>query len=565
MPRPAPSPTLRLASPATAHENATLLALALLACLLVLARVLVGLSWPVPLSVDEAQYWVWAREIQGGYYSKPPFIAMVLSLPMAACGNEVLEGCVRALQPLGFAGAALFLGLTAHHLLDSPRAAVWTALLLLAMPLAVFYSQIASTDAWLAFWWALAMLAFVRAAMPRAHPDLAGRLPLGGVGWWVLLGFAVGMGMLTKYSMAAFVLPAAILLMARRQWWRAQAMVAVVVALVLVMPNLLWNAQWGFPTFAHHADITVAQRTSPSAGRLLEFLGLQVVLFGPAIVALGLAVGRLVQAIRGPGPSRDWGSSAVGVGLWFGLPILGMACLQAFLGKANANWAAPAGLGLVIATVGWVLGPQAGHAVHRAWLLRFALGLGLAATVVFLALPWLISPLGLDADRRTNPLVPLLGYKEAATTLRAAAPTPHLASANRGLLAAIDAYWPEANPKAWWPSAQGTPPHHWALQHRLNLQDPTDTSLYSRRWLVVESVRQPEAGPQASLRERLQAEASQAGLNVQTQPLAETDPALAQQLAKIQLAGRPGHAIEGVWVWAVKMPSNNSPSPAPSP
>jgi hypothetical protein len=42
--------------------------------LLVIARVILAWIWPVPLSVDEAQYVAWSRELQFGYYSKPPLM-----------------------------------------------------------------------------------------------------------------------------------------------------------------------------------------------------------------------------------------------------------------------------------------------------------------------------------------------------------------------------------------------------------------------------------------------------------------------------------------------------------
>lgn len=566
--RPAP-----LAIPTSPHR---LWAPVLLLVLLVALRMGMGLSWPVPLSVDEAQYWVWARELQAGYYSKPPFIAMVLSVPQAVCGPEVVEGCIRFLQPLGFAGAALFVGLTAQHLMGSLRAAMWSAALVLTLPLAVFYSQIASTDAWLAFWWGLSLFAFAKAVLPRAHPGLLGEIPDGSLGWWLLLGAAVGMGILTKYSMAAFGLSAAVLLLLRGQLWRSGPVLAAVVAMVVVLPNVLWNATWGFPTFAHHAEITLAQQAGASALRLLEFLGLQFIVFGPGVVLASMAalafgqrglglggLGGLHQA-RGAGRRGRWGATAIGLGLWFALPLLAIAALQALLGEANANWAAPAALGLCLAAVGWALRP--GREERPSGLARTMFGgsvaLGLSATAFFLALPWLIAPLGLDAQRSTNPMVSLVGYKDAAMALRTYVPTRQIASGHRGLLASIDAHWPEATPKAWWPEAQGHPPHHWALQQRLDLSAAVPEGSTPERWLVVEPVALTE-DPQA-LTDRLVSSAQRAGIAIQTQPLSATHPVLAERLAGIRLADRAGTGIRGVWVWAVKM-EGPAISPAPPP
>ena len=142
---------------------------------LVLARVVMAWFWPVPLSVDEAQYLVWSRELQFGYYSKPPFVAWALSAATLACpepgsgaGSGLFgpEGCVRWLQPLALGGAAFFVYATAQALFHRAQIGVWAAVLFLLAPLAAFYSQAATTDAWLLLWWSASLWAFVKAVGP---------------------------------------------------------------------------------------------------------------------------------------------------------------------------------------------------------------------------------------------------------------------------------------------------------------------------------------------------------------------------------------------------------------
>ena len=82
------------------------LALSCILLAITLARLAVGAFWPVPFSVDEAQYVSWSRELAAGYYSKPPFIAWALAAAQGFCATGS-EACARSLQPLAFFGAAV--------------------------------------------------------------------------------------------------------------------------------------------------------------------------------------------------------------------------------------------------------------------------------------------------------------------------------------------------------------------------------------------------------------------------------------------------------------------------
>ena len=50
------------------------------------------------LFFDEAQYWQWSKNLDWGYYSKPPVIAFIISLSTGLCGDETY--CVRLFAPI---------------------------------------------------------------------------------------------------------------------------------------------------------------------------------------------------------------------------------------------------------------------------------------------------------------------------------------------------------------------------------------------------------------------------------------------------------------------------------
>src|SRR3954452_18686267 len=161
------------------------LAVAILA-ILTLVR-LVGLSFSsVDLFFDEAQYWAWSREPAFGYFSKPPLLAWTIALAERVCGSS--EACIRAPAPILYFGTSLLVYAIARQLYDV-RTAFWAALSLALATGCVFSARIISTDVPLLLFWALALLAYVKL------------VDGGDQRWAIVLGVALGLGLLAKYAM----------------------------------------------------------------------------------------------------------------------------------------------------------------------------------------------------------------------------------------------------------------------------------------------------------------------------------------------------------------------------
>jgi 4-amino-4-deoxy-L-arabinose transferase-like glycosyltransferase len=464
----------------------TALVLGLLA--LVLARVVMAWLWPVPLSVDEAQYLVWSRELQFGYYSKPPFVAWALSAATLACPGPTSassglfgpEGCVRWLQPLALGGAAFFVYATARALFHRAQIGVWAAVLFLLAPLAGFYSQAATTDAWLLLWWSASLWAFVKAIGPSK--DLGRGLVLGDglaghaknqMAWWVVCGIFAGLGLLSKYSMAVFAMSALIVLVQRGLLLTAGPWLCTLIALLVFSPNLAWNAQWGWPTIAHHADITMGQDKGLNLGGLWNFFNAQWLTFSPLVFGMFLwgSLRRLGRSVLQRSPFEPETSQAISLLLSFTWPMLLVVMTQSALSRAHANWASPALVGMSLVVAAWWLANSASRGARlpksSATGLWGSLLINLVASVSLLSSPWLVKELGLAGDRTRDPFVRLTGYKEVAMVIGKLDPIPTLASDDRKLLANLAAYLPQAQVYVFNPG--GLKDNHWQLQRDLTL------------------------------------------------------------------------------------------------
>lgn len=275
------------------------------------------------LFFDEAQYWAWSRELDWGYYSKPPVIAWLIRAASEICGDG--EACIRAISPLMHTATTIVVFLLTRKLFDA-RFGFWAAVVFATLPGISLSSTLISTDVPLLFFWALALFGLVKLLETRAWH------------WAVMLGVTIGAGMMAKYAMVYFFLGLAVYMLftPRARWLLKDLRGAVVVVLgaALVAPNIVWNLQNGFATFSHTADNANWSGSLGNPIEALEFFGAQFGVFGPLL--FGILIWATVRAVR-----ERW-SDPYRLLLCFAVPIILLITVQAFLSRAHANWAAVA-------------------------------------------------------------------------------------------------------------------------------------------------------------------------------------------------------------------------------
>ncbi len=245
----------------------------LLAVLLLLRAAMAAL---LPLSADEAYYWLWSLHPSWGYLDHPPMIAWLIR-----CGTAVFGP-----TPFGvrFAGVVLSVPATwfvwqsaALVLKDQDRAALaplfFNLTLMASAELLAATPDMPSVVTAAAMVWTLAKL--------QAADD--GR-------WWLAFGAAAGLGLLSKYSALFLGLGTLLWLLAdpRARKWLASPWpyLAAVLALAIFAPHLVWQSQHQWQTFQFQFSRVAGGRfTLRFAG---EFLAAQLGLASPLIFALML-------------------------------------------------------------------------------------------------------------------------------------------------------------------------------------------------------------------------------------------------------------------------------------
>jgi 4-amino-4-deoxy-L-arabinose transferase-like glycosyltransferase len=366
---------------------------------------------PLELYPDEAQYWLWSRELAFGYYSKPPMIAWLIAGTTAIGGDA--EAWIRVSSSLLHAGTALVLFAAGSRLYDRWSGAAG-ALVYSMMPGVQLSSVIASTDAPLFFFLALALLAY--SALLRG----GGR---GRLAWAAALGVTLGLAFLSKYAAIYFAgglaLHALLSREARAAWGRVAPVLAAAAALLALTPNLLWNASHRFATLSHTADnADWGSGRGLDLGPMLEFVGSQFGVFGPLAFAL-LLTGTFLAARRRRAPDADLAL------LCLALPALLIVTGQAFLSRANANWAGVAFVPASLLVGAWLVRWRAKRTAAALALVQGGLALAF-----FIGVAW--PPLG-DRMGLGNSFKRTRGWQAATEAVIARAE----AEVERGGLSAI--------------------------------------------------------------------------------------------------------------------------------
>ncbi|MDQ8022403.1 MAG: glycosyltransferase family 39 protein [Moraxellaceae bacterium] len=414
----------------------------------------------VSLYVDEAQYWTWAKELDWGYYSKPPVVAWLIAASTAVFGDGLIA--VKLPSLLLYPATSLVLFAMVRHLYATAPA-LKVAVAFSLIPLVSALGLFVSTDAPLLFCWSAAMFALVRALEDDRWTH------------WLLLGALVGIGLMAKYTMAAFGLSAALYVLIdaqrRRHLLNPKLWVAMLLAAAILAPNLWWNWQNDFPTLRHTADITHVAGNDKS-GNLGEFLLAQVGSLGPVFALAFIA--SLGMAWRSRGESRTQ------LLLCFALPLLLITTAQSERAEANGNWAAPALVGALILATLWLSQRRAGW-----WRSAIAINAVLMLSVYHLQDIWHIS--GRELPPRWDPLNRGRGFPELAQQVRpllAAHPGAFLLVDDRAYAAHMLYELRDLKPQlaSWNRDPQGRIASHYQLKMPLDARYAGRTAIVVSKW-----------------------------------------------------------------------------------
>jgi dolichyl-phosphate-mannose-protein mannosyltransferase len=192
-----------------------------------------------PIHFDEAYYWLWAHRPDWGYVDQPPMIAYLILLTTLLGDATTL---VRLSALLLGAATSYVLFLLGREMFDD-RVGLLAAALFQIVPILMFGGVIAAPEAPLYLAWVLAL----RFSWHALH---------GRPARWAAVGLAVGLGILSKFSMLWLGVGVVLYtVLEARPWLRRNELYqAALIAVVLFLPVGYWNVHhdWANIRFVLH-------------------------------------------------------------------------------------------------------------------------------------------------------------------------------------------------------------------------------------------------------------------------------------------------------------------------
>lgn len=331
-----------------ANSNPARLLIYIILAVTILRIIFLFLS-QIDLGPDETQYWWWGQSFQFGYFSKPPMIGWLIGVSTSLFGDA--EWAVRLLSPV-ITGITTWLVFLISRRLYDEQVGFWAAIVWTTLPAIILSNAILSTDIPLLLFWCLALRAFI------------GLTEEDNIRWAILLGVSIGLGMLSKYAMIYFPLCMTLAFIlsadARKAFRPLPLALAGIIAFLIFLPNIFWNAANDFQTLAHTQENASWGRDMFNFDEFFEFFTAQFGVAGPIIFG-ALIWGLITLGKRLPDDNTVRHKDLLLIA--FALPPILVICLQAFLSKANANWAMTSYPALVMLVTAWLL-----RAGSKRWL-----------------------------------------------------------------------------------------------------------------------------------------------------------------------------------------------------
>ena len=202
----------------------------------------------IELLPEDSYYWNYSRHLDFGYLDHPPMVAWLIWLGTAVFGGSEFGVRVGALCCAGIASVFSY-RLTRN--LFGEASAIVAVVLLQVLPFFFLAGMLMTPDAPLTAAWAAALYFLERALVAGQ-----GRA-------WLWAGVCLGLGLVSKYTVGMLV-PVAFLFVvldppSRRWLLRWEPYAALIIALAIFAPVILWNAQHEWASFAFQTSRRLAE------------------------------------------------------------------------------------------------------------------------------------------------------------------------------------------------------------------------------------------------------------------------------------------------------------------
>ncbi len=234
---------------------------------------------------DELLHLTLGDHLDWGFKEVPPFIALLARISMTVFGDSVFA--TRIFSTVASGLIIWFTGLIVIELGGKKFAITLACLSLIFAPAFAASGYLFQPVVFDQLWWVLTVYLLVR------YLNTSRALYI------YVLGVVIGVGLLTKYTMAFFAIALILGLLVTKQrkiLWNKHIVFAALIAFVLFLPNLVWQFQHYLPVITHMkklrsqqldfitpGDFIKEQLTVNGIALFIWLIGLGFLLFSPKI------------------------------------------------------------------------------------------------------------------------------------------------------------------------------------------------------------------------------------------------------------------------------------------
>ena len=283
----------------------------------------------IELLPEEGYYWNYATHLAAGYIDHPPMVALIIRLGTALLG--INEYGVRIVASICSILTVLALGLL-HRKIFGSRGWLLTVSLAALSPYLIGTGLIVSPDSALALFWAMAIYFLFESLVEQKKQS------------WFFAGVAIGLGMISKYTIVLLGLPIAMFMAfdttSHNLWKRKEPYLAGLISVLIFSPVIWWNITHHFASFAFQSTRRVASTHHFYTPQLL--LDMIILLMPATLVAGVLGVISVTQ------PRVKWFAVA-----FTGIPTA-VFCYFSISHETKLNWTGPGLLLLIPFAAYWL-------------------------------------------------------------------------------------------------------------------------------------------------------------------------------------------------------------------
>lgn len=279
-------------------------AIAVLSSITFALHIVVNRLSPYGFQRDEFLYMAMGRHLRLWRMDFPPFIAIIAQIERFVLGDSLVA--IRFLPAVTAGLLVMLSALIARELGGGKFAQILAAVAVAASPLFLRSADLFQPVIFDQLWWTVALFALVRLCARAQSDDMLDRAPR----WWIMLGVACGVGLLTKFSLLFFgasLVAALIVAPQRRVLLTPWPWAAALIAFAIGSPSIVGQLALGYPVVDQMKTLQGSQLAHVS---VWSFVGGQLFL-GPAVLMAFAGALYLVMADR-MRPFRAVGWTCIG-------------------------------------------------------------------------------------------------------------------------------------------------------------------------------------------------------------------------------------------------------------